>query len=359
MYPKRKARIKMAVVAAGVLFSGMSHAQSSITLFGMVDGGLLYTSKTLDPTTGRNAGKQFSFTDSGISPSQFGLMGQEDLGGGLKAEFRLESGISVATGGYSDSNGNQFGRQAYVGLKGRLGEVKAGLQFSPFFLSLYELDPRGLSQFGSSLPIYLGNVSATGVFTANAVSYTSPIVAGFQGGVLLAMGGKAGDFQAGRQYSANLKYDDGTLMVNAAFFDGNGGGTVNTNPPSTVAFEGRMLGASYKIGKLTTKLSFVNFKIASRFNNNVYGGGLDYFALPQLDLNGGVWYITDRDKSSNHSLMAALGVQYFLSRATTLYAQFGVLNNHGEMSTGLSVSNALFGATGTTTGANIGIRHMF
>lgn len=265
----------------------------------------------------------------------------------------------MGSGGYNNSNGNQFGRQAYVGLAGGFGEVKAGLQFSPFFLALYALDPRGLSQFGSSLPIYLDNVLGTGVFNANSVSYTSPVFGGFQGSVLMALGGEAGNFQAGRQYSASLKYDNGTVMVNAAFYDGNAGGTVNTVPPTTVEFEGRMLGASYKVGKLTAKASFVNYKVAGGFNNNVYGGGLDYLALSELDLNGGVWYVSDRNQTTNHSLMAALGAQYFLSRSTTLYGQVAVVNNHGAMDTGLSVNNALFGVTGTTTGVNLGLRHIF
>lgn len=359
MFPQRKSALKVVATVGGLFYAGVALAQGSVTLYGLVDGGLLFTSKTLNPTTGQNSGKQFSFTDSGVSPSQFGLTGTEDLGGGLKAVFKLESGISVATGGYNDSNGNQFGRQAYVGLQGGFGEVKAGLQFSPFFVSLYELDPRGLSQFGSSLPIYLSNVAATGVFNSNAVSYTSPIFGGLQASAMIALGGQAGDFQAGRQYSANLKYDNGTLMINAAFYDGNGGGTVNTNPPSTVQFEGRMLGVSYKLGKLTAKASFTNYKVAGGFNNHVYGGGIDYLALPQLDLNGGAWYVSDRDQTTNHSVMVALGTQYFLSRATTLYAQFAVVNNHGAMATGESVNNALFGATGTTTGVNFGIRHLF
>nr|WP_091997224.1 porin [Paraburkholderia lycopersici] len=344
---------------ASVLFAGAAHAQSNVTLYGVIDGGLLYTSKTLDPATGGNAGKQFSFVDSGTAPSQFGLMGTEDLGGGLKAEFRLESGFSVANGGFNDSNGNLFGRQAYVGLANRFGELKLGLQFSPFFLSLYDLDPRGLSQFGSGLPIYLDHVLGTGVFNANAVSYSSPVVAGFSGRAMFSFGGVAGNFQSGRQYSVSLKYDNGTFMVEGAFYDGNSGGSVNTAPPTNVAFEGRMLGASYKIGKLTAKASFTNYKVAGGFDSNVYDAGLDFLALPDLDLNGGVWYVSDRNATTNHSVMGALGAQYFLSHRTTLYGQVAVVNNHGAMDTGLSVNNALFSPSGTTTGVNIGVRHVF
>ena len=358
MSVKKMTWLNLTAGAAALLVAGVAQAQSSVTLYGLVDASLLYTSRTAN-SAGQNAGKQFSFTDSGQSPSQFGITGTEDLGGGLKAVFKLESGINMANGSFNNSNGNLFGRQAWIALDSKFGEVKAGLQFSPFFLSLYELDPRDLSQFGSSLVSYLGNVAATGVFNANAVSYTSPVLAGFQGSVMFALGGEAGDFQAGRQYSAGLKYDNGTVMVNASMYDGNGGGTVNTAPPSTVEFEGRTIGISYKIGKLTAKASFAKYKVAGGFNNNVYGGGLDYLALPQLDLNGGVWFTSDRNQTTNHSVMAAAGVNYLISRRTTLYGQVGLVDNHGAMNTGLSVNNALTGVEGTTTGVNIGIRHVF
>jgi hypothetical protein len=176
---------------------------------------------------------------------------------------------------------------------------------------------------------------------------------------MFAFGGAAGDFQAGRQYSANLKYDNGTLMLEAAFYDGNAGGTVSTPVPTTVAFEGRMIGASYKFGSVTVRGSFSNYKVAGSLNKIIYGAGLDYFVLPQLDLNGGVWYSSDRNQTENHSLLSAVGVNYFLSHATTLYAQVGLVNNYGAMNTGLSVNGAMFGVKGTTVGANLGIRHVF
>ncbi|GAB7535648.1 porin [Burkholderia sp. 3C] len=340
----------------------MAHAQASVTLYGIVDGGLFFASKTRDAVTGRNDGKQVSFTDSGVSPSQFGIKGIEPLGGGLAAEFRLESGINVGTGGFNDSNGNFFGRQAYVGLTGRFGEIKAGLQLSPFMLAVYELDPRGFSEFGSSLPIYIDNIVVTGFFTPNAVSYTSPNIAGFQGSVLLSLGGVAGDFQNGRQYAASLKYDNGPLLVSASMLSANAstGSALMTPVPSQlpVSVAGRQLGAAYRFGTVTAKASFVNYRAGNR-SNDVYGGGLDFRATPTLDLNAGVWYQLQHHESNNHSLLAAAGVEYFLSTKTTLYCQMAVVNNHGTMDTGLSISNVLFGAEGTTVGADLGIRHNF
>ena len=359
MWKRGEWKIKVSVLAIACVCGEVAHAQSSVNLYGIVDGGLLYTSKTLNQTTGQNAGRQFSMIDSGSAPSQFGLTGTEDLGGGLKAKFKLESGISVANGGFDDSNGNLFGREAWVALASQYGEVTAGLQFSPFFISQFETDARGFSQFGSGLVTYIDNAIGTGIFNSNAISYASPNIAGFQGSVMLALGGEAGDFQAGRQYSASLKYENGGFLVSAAFYDGNSGGTLQTPLPTTVPFIGRTIGASYKFGTVTAKAAVVNYKVAGSFNNYIYSGGLDYLLTPQFDLNGGVYYTSDRGNSKNHSIMGALGGQYFISKRTALYGQVGVVDNHGAMDTGLSVNGALFEAPGTTVGANIGVRHSF
>ncbi|MGF6870938.1 porin [Paraburkholderia sp. MM5477-R1] len=337
-----------------------AYAQSSVTLYGIVDTGLLYTSRTLDPSTGHNAGHQFSFISGGVGPSLFGLRGTEDLGGGTQAIFALESGIDMANGGFNDSNGNLFGRQAWVGVTGGFGTVKAGLQYSPFALSIIAMDPRNTSSFGSGGPLYIGNVFVTGVFNANAVSYTSPTIAGFQGSALFAFGGMPGSFQAGRQYSASLDYHAGPFVVSAAMYSGNAGGTAITTPiPSTVEFSGRTIGASYQAGELTVKLNYVNYKVAGSFDNRVYGAGGSYFVTPAANINAGVWYTSDGNDTSNHSILAAAGLTYNLSKATLLYGQVGYVNNHGKMNTGLSLHGALFGVQGSTVAADVGIRHVF
>lgn len=350
-------------VVAGIvamIANGAAHAQSSVTLYGVVDSGILYTNKTFDATSGGNAAKQVSLIDGGLSPSRFGFTGTEDLGGGMKAEFKIESGINLPNGGIGNSNGNLFGRQAWVALDSNVGTLKVGLQYSPFFLAVERLDPRDGSLFGASIVSYVNNVLVTGIFNSNAVSYTSPVIAGFQGTAMYALGGTAGDFSAGRQYSGDLKYDNGTVMIDAAFYNGNAGGTAAQTPvPSTLEFFGRTLGVSYKIGKLTAKAAFASYKVAGSFSNNVYSGGLDYFVLPQLDIDGGVYFTSDRNNTTNHSVVGSIGVNYLLSRATTLYGQVGLVNNHGAMHSGLSANGATDGATGTTFGTVIGLRHTF
>jgi len=351
---------KTAVVASTVMLATAAHAQSSVTLYGIADAGLIYQSKTQSPTGG-NGGRLLGFTDSGMMPSLFGLKGDEDLGGGLHAEFNLESGIDMANGGFSDSNGNMWGRQAWVGLRGNFGTVRAGLQYSPFFMQTLALDPRSLSQLGSSLVVYANNAIATGIFVSNAVTYTTPVIAGLQGSALFAFGGTPGNFQAGRQYSGSLSYHWQNLGLYASYFNGNAGGTAPV--PTVMPLEASQIGATYKFGAVTAKASFVNFKMAGAgVNNDVYNAGFDYLVLPMVDVNAGVWFQTNRDDTSSKSVMGAVGTQYFLSKATALYAQLGVVNNKGTQNLGLDMGGGptmMFAPQGTTVGANVGIRHLF
>ncbi|CAD6557696.1 porin [Paraburkholderia sabiae] len=355
----RKNVIGILIAGGFSLSHAVAYAQGSITLYGLTDAALLYTSKTLNETTGQNAGHQFSAISTGMSPSNFGITGTEELGGNTKVKFKLESGISMMTGRLNDSNGNFFGRQAYVGLDSDYGSVAAGLQFSPFFIALYETDARRLSEFGSGVIHYADQVLVTGMFNSNAITYTSPTLYGFQGSVLFAFGGEPGNFQAGRQYSASLKYENGSLLVNAAVYSGKGGGTAQTPVPSTVEFWGRTIGLTYNFGVVTAKVQFVNYKVAGSFNENVYSGGLDSYVTPALNINGGVYYASDRNHTTNHSIMGAVGTTYNLSKRTALYSQFAAVNNHGAMNTGLSINGAFYGVQGTTLGATVGIRHVF
>ncbi|EEA04604.1 porin Gram-negative type [Burkholderia sp. H160] len=344
-------------MASAMFFAGAAHAQSSVSLYGIYDAGLIYMSKTT-----ANSGKLIAFNDSGNMPSIFGFTGTEDLGGGLSAVFKLESGFSANTGGFNNSNGNLFGRDAWVGLKGGFGEVHAGLQQSPFFMSMVFQDPRNLSNFGSSMVFLATTSGATGIFTPNSIQYTSPVLGGLQGSALFSFGGVAGNFQSGRQYSANLSYHWQGLGINAAYFNGNAGGTVSTTPPTTEALTGKLIGATYTFGSLTAKASYMKLKVAAGANEDVYLGGLDYMITPALDVSAGVYHANNRNESGSHTLLGSIGAVYFLSKRTSLYAQFGAVNNKGTQDIGLSMGlggTTMFAPTGTTTGGSIGITHNF
>lgn len=363
MVNQRKSATAFRMAGAVALFGGLTgvvHAQSNVTLYGVLDSGVLFTSRTFNPQTTGNGPHQWSMIDGGLSGSRWGMTGSEDLGGGTKAIFTLESGISTVNGRLGNSNGNLFGRMAYVGIDSNLGTVKAGVQYSPFVLSIINTEPRSATYFGSGAVIYLGSVLTTGLFTPNAISYTSPVVAGLQGSAMLALGGEAGDFQAGRQYSARLKYTWENAVVDAALFSGNAGGSAASTPvPTTIAFTGRTIGASYGWGPATLRASFTSYKIAGSFDEKVYAAGIQYLITPGIGANAGAWVVHDGNDTANHSLMVSAGLEYYLSKRTTLYGQVAVVNNHGLMHTGLSANGALYGATGTTTGVTLGIHHAF
>ncbi|KAK43549.1 porin [Caballeronia zhejiangensis] len=354
---------KLRLLVALLLGSGIAtiaKAQSSVTLYGVVDGGVMYVSKTLNEKTGQNGGKQFSFTNGNLQSSTFGLLGTEDLGGGLHAIFNLESGIDISNGGFADSTGNLFGRQAWVGLEGGFGRVQVGVQYSPFVLSLIASDPRNISLFGSEVPIYTGQLFATGAYNPNAIGYTSPSFFGLQGRAMLALGGTAGNFQAGRQYAGSLTYANSGVLLTASYYDGNAGGSAATTPiPSTVPFIGRTIGAGYDWGSWGVRAVFVNYKLQGSFDNRVFGAGFNYNITPSLNVNAGGWFIRDGNDSNNRSIMAAAGVVYSLSKATALYGQYGFVNNKGAEHIGLSTNGALYAPAGSTNGVTLGIRHMF
>ncbi|AIL33025.1 porin [Basilea psittacipulmonis] len=133
--------MKKTLIAAAVVagLAGVAQAESSVTLYGIVDGGLAYTySKGLkadNSYAGKGAKvKSFAVSQDGAAASRFGLKGQEDLGNGLNAIFQLEGGFNLATGASASGedltkNGPLFARKAIIGLSGEgFGTLTAGRQ---------------------------------------------------------------------------------------------------------------------------------------------------------------------------------------------------------------------------------------
>src|SRR5437868_3826129 len=112
----------IAAASATALFAPLAHAQSSVTLYGLIDAGIAYTNNV-------NGGSQWRMTTGTINGSRFGLRGTEDLGGGLKALFVLENGFN-ANNGALGQDGKLFGRHAYVGLsRSGFGTLTLGRQY--------------------------------------------------------------------------------------------------------------------------------------------------------------------------------------------------------------------------------------
>ncbi|GAB7522798.1 hypothetical protein PBS_17820 [Paraburkholderia sp. 2C] len=111
------------IACSGMFAAQIAHAQSSVTLYGLLDAGLQYTNNV------GSGGSLFRQTSGNINGSRFGMRGNEDLGGGLGAIFVLEGGFNI-NNGKSAQDGRLFGRQAFVGLSSKeYGTVSLGRQY--------------------------------------------------------------------------------------------------------------------------------------------------------------------------------------------------------------------------------------
>jgi predicted porin len=166
--------------------AGLAQAQSNVTLFGLVDV-WLGKGKTETLTNGKfvTSGDTAQLTSAGLNGNRWGVRGTEDLGGGLKALFVLESGFNLDTGVSSSTTNQSFGRQAYVGMEGGLGTLQLGHTYSALN-DIVGLNNSGFdSSFSASqrvLAVEHGNgVGGDRLRPTNAIKYISSNVGGFVG----------------------------------------------------------------------------------------------------------------------------------------------------------------------------------
>jgi predicted porin len=380
-------KLKLSSTAALVMFATAAHAQSTVTLYGVLDNGLLYqsTSAASFQPTAHNLGHVYQLKDGGIYASYWGLKGSEDIGGGYKINFKLQGTFNTANGkfGLSDTPGTvaMFNQFATVGASGPFGTFDAGRQIIPMIYAMSETDVRGAQYFGSILTAWLGMNQAAGwpgtstnapigaLYDSNALVYNSPKFYGASLALEYAPGGVAGQFQGGTRESAVLRYSNYGLNLAAVYYNGH-----DTNPfpltyPTTPAvpatgqdnnrfyyfgamytISGFSISASYGVGKNPEKSNTADFEMAS--------GGLGYQFNPRFKVTSGYYYLKDRNHSANHSSEVALGAEYNLSRRTKAYAQVGYVENKGTMNQTI-IYGAPVAPGVSTTAAMIGIRHSF
>ncbi|MGF6998301.1 porin [Paraburkholderia sp. GAS32] len=373
-------KLKCIAAAALVATGGAAYAQSSVTLYGAIDSGLLYQSTSAASFSPKapNTGKVYAFKDCGIYASTWGLKGVEDIGGGYKINFKLQGVFNSGTGklGLADAPGASavFNQQTTVGVSGPFGTFDAGRQIVPMIYAMYDTDVRGAQYFGSILTAWLGMNQAAGwpgtstngpigaLYDDNALVYQSPKFYGASLALEYAPGGVAGQFQGGTRESAVLKYSNYGLNLAAVYYNGH-----DTNPGATTVPNGLnnnrfyYLGAmytfhdfsvstSYSIGKNPANSSHVNYELIS--------AGLGYKFTPAFKVTSGFYYLKDRNNSANHSDEFAVGAEYSLSKSTLAYAQVGYVNNKGTMNQTIVYGQPVAPGV-STTAAMIGIRHSF
>jgi predicted porin len=395
-------------LAALTAFAGAASAQSSVTLFGIVD--LAATSNT-----NGSAGTVKSLTQDGINSSRLGFRGIEDLGGGLRAGFWIEGQLSPDTGCATNSSslgnpqtaatvsttvnqstgqpitqpatgaqtvsvtptaqlclGQTWQRRTTMSLIGGFGEVRLGRDYTPTFNNIAAYDPFGYNGTGhvGNLRSALGSGAATQVRASNTVAYFLPTLGGLFGQVQVAAGegvtNTATTSTGNKQVAARLGYAAGPVSVSGAY------------------------GKTYKTGSMIDDYKLLNFgasfdlgfmKFTGAFEKGDYSTEQQKLVLVGLlvpigngTLKASVVKTTGSsaalDKSGNQysAKMFGVGYVYDLSKRTALYTQYGRINNAGGAATATTAgaSFAVYGGSGvgfirgeTSSGYQFGIRHIF
>lgn len=359
-----KTKKSLLCCAALGAFSSITHAQSSVTLYGILDEAIMYQSNV--------GGEKRVFMDSlsGINGSRLGLTGNEDLGGGLRAIFTLESGVNLNSGAFGQG-GTEFGRQAFVGLSSDLyGSLTFGRQYDMVYYFPEPLTAIGIGTVIFAHPGDLDN-TADSVRANNAVRYMSPSYDGFSFGGEYSVGGVAGNTTANSGYSLGAGYASGPLKLAAAFeyfknptsataglgfFTDNPNGSsqlaqsLNKGYASASAYQVAVVAGSYSIGPVTLMASASNIQYANlggtlsddtaRFNNVdaeaqytfrpflIFSAGYDYL------VGKGVQTASGSTVGNQHYHQVALMGDYLLSKRTDVYLVGGWQKASGTSSTG-------------------------
>jgi GBP family porin len=357
----KKSLIAFALLAA---LSGMAYAQSSVTIYGIVDAGIVAERGGI-----ASGGNKIS---SGVaSPSRLGFRGTEAIGDGVSAVFVLEAGLKLDTGEI-DAAGTIFNRQAYVGLSSRAGTLTLGRQYTPVYLVLSTVaDPFGAGLAGSAKNLLPAAGASTR--TSNTILYASPKVDGFSGQLAYSLGEQVGGgTQAGRQFGAAVAYSTADLNVHLAYNnrDSSVAGVV-----ATTSQIGRnlLLAANYTISGVKAYAAIgrnegVNSSTLPN-SANPFGGVKPTASLDSQDLLLGVAvpsgggtvlasYIrkNDRTKFDQDAEQWALGYLHKLSSRSTVYTAYGKIKNH--RGAGYTVGNGSEAGSGDSA-FNLGLRHAF
>ncbi|KVH46273.1 porin [Burkholderia diffusa] len=185
-------------------------AQSSVTLYGIVDAGITYVSNSHGST-------QIAAQSGVAQGSRWGLKGVEDLGGGMKAVFQLESGFN-AFNGKLGQGGHEFGRQAYVGLTDDTwGTLTLGRQYDPI---VDLIQPTSMNGNWGALFSHANDIDNmnNGFRVNNAIKYVTPTFSGLNAEIMYALGGVAGRTSQKSTIAAGLSYTNGPAYLGAAYF---------------------------------------------------------------------------------------------------------------------------------------------
>ncbi len=347
--------MKKSILALAVLGATAStaFAQSSVTVFGILD----VNARSIK--NGNTAIKQLG--NNGYSANQLGFRGIEDLGGGLRAGFHIESALSpdVGTATTENGSGKFWQRRSTVSLIGGFGEIRLGRDLDPSYLNI-AVDAFGNLGTGSLLNFVtgLGSGTTTIVRADNMIAYHAP---GGLGGFFGSLGVAAGEGVPGVKYTAGrVGYAAGPLLVAAA--------TGKTQTATSNDYKLSNLAATYDFG-VAKIFGLYNVQKWGNLDQKLMGLGahvpVGLFILRasvvKVDQSGRTAANVSTD--ANDANLAALGGVYLLSKRTALYGTASRITNKGAASFSVSGTAGVVPAAAAlgkkSSGYEFGLRHSF
>ncbi|MCY7315270.1 MAG: porin [Rubrivivax sp.] len=342
-------------LAALTAFAGAASAQSSVTLFGLID---------LSANNIKNGNQSQKLLSSNqLASNRLGFRGVEDLGGGLRAGFWLEGGMNNDEGtGTATGGGQNWQRRSTISLMGGFGEIRLGRDYTPTFWNHTIFDPFGTNGVGAvtNLMTMQGTTSVfnggatTLVRANNSIGYFLPALGGVYGQVMVA----AGEGAVGNKYlGGRLGYAGGPINIAVAY-----GKTEITPTRDQVGIN---VGASFNFGFMTLMAQGHKYEV------DLVGGTnrdqTNWMVAATVPFGASTLKVSYGDASSNgtdrDATQIAVGYQYDLSKRTAIYATASRINNDGNAVTGARVAvgsgPALQSGGQTSTGYNLGVRHSF
>ncbi|WP_186136751.1 porin [Burkholderia gladioli] len=347
----------LAVAMACVVPAG-ARAQSSVTLYGVIDTFVTNIHASGKPSVTR-------MDSSGLWASRWGVRGTEELGGGYKTTFALENGFNSNDGSQADAN-RFLNRQAWVGIASdRYGEIRLGRQNSPQWVMNGRIDAFYAATQASGWNNFYGG----SVRVDNAIGYLSPVVDGFKFYGLYARGAVSGGSilpqdQGNQNYHVSLEYERGPLYIGTNYEN-------IRNETLKFTMKRATLGGSYKFGDHWQVYLAADDEKASddSTHTNLLAASFAYSFSVASRFALGYAYLRDHVSGSGHGNASQIGAMYSyaLSKATTIYATYAYLDQQGTRSnlvlSGAAVveSAARIVSTpgGSINGVAIGLVHFF
>ena len=362
----KKSLIALAVLAA----AGAASAQSSVTLFGVVDATVAF---------GRgNVSDKTQLTSSGYNSSRIGFRGTEDLGGGMSASFWLEAGINndngsgaatntnnQATGGAItttatgasaglSTNGTQgltFNRRSTVSLAGGFGELRLGRDYSPQFWNLTVFDPFGTNGVGTTQTLNSIITGVTAVRASNAIGYFLPgNLGGFYGQFQYYMG-------ENNQTGVATEDDGNGMGLRVGFANGPFNVALATSRTEYAAGDVRQtnLGGQFDFGVAKLLGHISRDKNGTLDGKGWLLGGL--FPVGAGEIRASYSRYETDAAGQPETKKLAIGYVHNLSKRTAVYTTYARVKNDGGAAQALN--GAVTSANSSSSGLDIGLRHSF